>query len=183
MKGIIFTELVYFVERHTSTVVSEQIINQADLDTKGAFTSVGNYPHDEALKLVSSAASILETPPEDLMRQFGGELFEHLIASHPEFLPEHVDDAFSFLSVVQSHIHTEVKKLYPESSPPNVSTVVENGKMIVTYDSHRPFAMIAMGLIEGCCAYFDESLTVVTDSDLGATDSSATFIISANGPL
>ena len=181
MKGIIFTELVSFVERHTSTVVSEQIINQADLDTKGAFTSVGNYPHDEALKLVSSAASILETPPEDLMRQFGGELFEHLIASHPEFLPEHVDDAFSFLSVVQSHIHTEVRKLYPESTPPNVSTVVENGKMIVTYDSHRPFAMIAMGLIEGCCAHFDESLTVASDSDLGATDSSATFIISTNG--
>jgi hypothetical protein len=182
MKGIIFTELVNFVERHTSTVVSEQIISQADLDTKGAFTSVGNYPHDEALKLVSSAASILETPPEDLMRQFGGELFEHLVTSHPDFFPEHIDDALSFLSVVQSHIHTEVKKLYPESSPPNVSTVVENGKMIVTYDSHRPFAMIAMGLIEGCCAYFDESLTVVSDSDLGATDSSATFIISANGP-
>ena len=180
MKGIIFTELVSFVERHTSTVVAEQIISEADLKTKGAFTSVGNYQHEEALKLVTSAATILKASPEALMRQFGNELFEHLVASHPEFFPDDVKDALSFLAAVQSHIHTEVVKLYPESSPPTVQTVIENGKMIVTYESHRPFAMIALGLIEGCCAYFDESLVVSYDSSLGANDSFAIFSISKN---
>jgi hypothetical protein len=181
VKGVIFTELVSVVERHTSTLVSEQIISQAGLDTKRAFTSVGNYPHGEAFILVRSAASMLKTPPEVLMRKFSGELFEYLVASHPELFPEHIDDALSFLSVVQPHIHNEVKKLYVESRRPKVHTVVENGDMFVTYELNRPFAMIAMGLVEGCCAHFDESLTVVIESQLEATDTSATFVISVNG--
>ena len=62
MKGIVFTELVDFIERHTSVPVTESIICEAELENDGAFTSVGNYPHTEAIKLVMSASERLETP-------------------------------------------------------------------------------------------------------------------------
>ena len=86
MKGIVFTELVDFVERHTSVPIAELIISEAGLENDGAFTTVGNYPHSEAIKLVISASEHLNTPVADLMRQFGNELFVRLLDSHPQFL-------------------------------------------------------------------------------------------------
>lgn len=174
---MIFTELVEFVERHTSLPVAEQIISEADLKNTGAFTSVGDYPYTEALKLVSSAATVLGSPTKDLMRQFGQELFHRLLVIHPQFFADRTDNAFSFLSRVQSHIHTEVAKLYPNSKPPTVDTSIEDGKMTVSYASHRPFAMIALGLLEGCCAHFDDSLTVGCKSDLSEAGTQATFTV------
>lgn len=177
MKGIVFTELVDFIERHTTLPVTETIISEADLENEGAFTSVGNYAHSEAIKLVTSASKRLETPAADLMRQFGNELFVRLIDTHPQFLDQETDDAFTFLSKVQDHIHSEVAKLYADSSPPEVHTSMEDGKMIVNYESHRPFAMIAMGLIEGCCAYFDETMVVELQGNPDEASNSATFSV------
>jgi len=177
VKGIIFTELVDFIERHAGIVVSEEIIERAGLEKSGAFTSVGDYPHEEVLKLVTAAAVTLDTRPEDLMRQFGAELFDHLLSSHAKFLGEQPDNVLAFLSNLQTHIHDEVAKLYPNANPPFVSTRTEGGKIIVSYESHRPFALIALGLIEGCCAHFDQSLRVHWDENLGADDSSAQFTI------
>ena len=177
MKGMIFTELVDFIERHTDMLVTETIIGEAGLANDGAFTSVGNYPHSEAIKLVMSASEQLETPATDLMRQFGNELFIRLIDAHPQFVDREKDDAFAFLSRVQSHIHTEVEKLYADSSPPVVRTSMDDGKMIVSYESHRPFAMIAMGLIEGCCEYFDDTLVVELHGGPSEAGSRATFSV------
>ena len=177
MKGIVFTELVDFIERHTSLPVAESIISEAGLENDGAFTSVGNYPHSEANKLVVSASEHLDTPVADLMRQFGNELFVRLLDSHPQFLDQETGDAFAFLAKVQSHIHTEVAKLYADSNPPVIQTSLEDGKMMVSYESHRPFAMIAMGLIEGCCAYFDDTLGVELLGDPNEASNRAIFSV------
>ena len=177
MKGIIFTELVDFIERHTSVLVAETVIGDAGLANDGAFTSVGNYPHSEAIKLVMSASEHLDTPIAELMRQFGNELFARLIDAHPQFLDQETDDAFAFLSKVQNHIHTEVAKLYADSSPPVVRTSMEAGRMVVSYESHRPFAMIALGLIEGCCEYFDDSMVVELQGDPSEATNRATFSV------
>ena len=177
MKGFIFTELVDFVERHSSLLVAESIISEAELESDGAFTSVGNYSHSEAVKLVTSASQRLDTPVPDLMKQFGNELFTRLLDTHPQFVNRDTTDTFTFLARVQNHIHDEVAKLYADSSPPLVQTSMEDGKMIVNYESHRPFAMIAMGLIEGCCAYFDESLLVELQGDPNEVSNRATFTV------
>lgn len=177
MKGIVFTELVDFVERHTSIPVAESIISEAGLDNDGAFTSVGNYPHAEAIKLVMSASETLDIPPADLMRQFGNELFARLLDTHPQIVGPEASDAFDFLAKVQSHIHVEVAKLYTESSPPVIRTTLQDGEMIVSYSSHRPFAMIAMGLVEGCCAHFDDSFVVELHGGPDENSTSATFSV------
>ena len=178
MRGIIFTELVDFIERSTSLTVAEEIIEGAGLAGSGAFTGVGNYPHTEAIKLVVSASEKLGVPANDLMRQFGKELFGRLKGTHPQFFGGNDEDTFSFLARVQSHIHAEVKKLYPDSSPPTVEAVVDDGSMTVTYKSDRPFAFIALGLIEGCCEHFDEQLQVEPLTDLSESPAEASFRVS-----
>ncbi len=177
MKGLIFTELIDFVERHTSLIVGEEIISDARLENDGAYTTVGNYPHSEAIQLVEAAAKCLNRPTSDLMRQFGNELFDRLLDIHSHFFAEEVNDAFSFLAGVQNHIHTEVEKLYPGANPPQVQASIEGGHMTVTYESHRPFAMIALGLVEGCCAHFDDTLAVEIQGDLVKSDTRATFTL------
>lgn len=178
MKGMIFTELIEFLERHTSMSVAELIIRDAGLDNDGAFTSVGNYPHFEAIKLVGSAANHLGLPAHGLLRQFGNELFARLVESHSQFLADGVNDAFSFLAKIQNHIHVEVAKLYPDTKPPTVNTTIEDDTMTVHYESHRPFAMIAMGLIEGCCTYFGNSMIVRLHGEQDEATTQAIFSVS-----
>jgi hypothetical protein len=177
VKGLIISELVDFIERHCALNVAEQIVYEADLESGGAVTSVGNYPHSEVMKLVGSAAKILDQPAEDIMRQFGRELFAKLQQSHSQFFDVGVEDAFSFLSRVQSHIHTEVRKLYPGSNPPNVSCVAEDDMLKVIYESHRPFAMVAFGLLEGCCVYFDDTVSVQMVTDPKQAETKAVFTV------
>ena len=68
-------------------------------------------------------------------------------------------------------------KLYPESKPPQVLVSREPGFLKVTYESHRPFALVALGLVEGCFEYFGTPVSVEFDDDLDATSSTAQFII------
>ena len=177
MKGMLFTELIDFIERHTDIATTEQIIDEARIDRLGAYTAVGNYPHEEMLEIVGSASSILKSRPQELMRQFGKELFPKLYESHPQFFEEGVKDAPLFLNRIQEHIHDEVVKLYPESSPPKVLVSEDEARLVVNYESHRPFALVALGLIEGCYEYFDQPVDVQFDGDLGVTSTNAQFSI------
>ena len=183
MKGLIYTELVDFIEQNSSAAVTELIILDADLENQGAFTAVGKYHFSEAIKLVASASRHLKTPATDLMRLFGRQLFSRLLETHPHFLPDETEDAFGFLSKVQSHIHTEVSKLYDDSEPPHIETSMDSGKMTVSYKSHRPFAEIAFGLIEGCCAHFGDALTVEMHAEPDANGTRATFTLKKNSDI
>ena len=177
MKGMLFTELIDFIERHSDIGTAESIIQTANLESSGAYTSVGNYPHHEVMQLVNAATSILNIPQQDLMRLFGQELFTRLYESHPDFFEEAINDAPAFLARVEDHIHSEVRKLYPDSKPPSVCVSEGDGCLLVRYDSHRPFAIVALGLIEGCFEYFDHPVQIRIDGELDTTSSSARFSI------
>lgn len=181
MKGMLFTELTDFIERHSDLATAEQIVESANLGSGGAYTSVGNYPHQEMLQLVDAATAILGVPQQDLMRQFGRELFIRLYRSHPDFFEDAVQDAPAFVARVQDHIHDEVMKLYPEARPPKLRLSEGDGCLIVTYDSHRPFALVALGLLEGCFEHFGESISIRSDRELDTRSTSARFSIFNEG--
>ena len=54
MKGIIFTEFLDLVEKKFGLVMVDKIINQSQLDSNGAYTSVGTYEFSEMLQLISN---------------------------------------------------------------------------------------------------------------------------------
>ena len=177
MKGILFTELIDFIERHSDIETAESIIQAAELKSDGAYTSVGNYSHLEVVQLVNAATAKLGIPQQDLMRLFGQELFSKLYESHPDFFEGAINDAPSFLARVEDHIHVEVAKLYPDSKPPLVRVTEGDGCLVVKYDSYRPFAFVALGLVEGCFDYFHQPVKIRFDDDLDMTSSSARFSI------
>ena len=153
MLGLVFTELMGFIERHHSEEALDRVLDVVGLDHDGAYTAVGNYPHEEALSLVLTAGEVLGEDSNKMVVDFGRELFGRFKVLYPDFFAD-VDGALSFLERVEDHIHTEVKKLYTESQPPRLTTARDDEAMHVDYASHRPMALLAQGLIEGCIAEY-----------------------------
>jgi len=177
MKGVIFTELVRFMETVQSPAFADAVIDAAALPNDGAFTSVGNYPSAHALSLVTQASEQSGIEIAELCRLFGQHLYRRFHILYPHIM-EAYTDAEALLTHVGSHIHLEVCTLYPDARPPQVETTVEDGKTIISYQSHRPLAAIALGLIQGCMEYFNDPRTLVWD--VAENSKTARFYISGD---
>ena len=53
MKGIVFCEFVEMMEQEFSGEMADEIISGAQLESGGAYTTVGTYDHHEMLTLVT----------------------------------------------------------------------------------------------------------------------------------
>lgn len=154
MKGVIFTELMRFLESK-SVAFADEVVVEAVLPNDGAYTSVGNYPSAEALSMVQTASRLSGVDEEELMRQFGNFLFSRFLVLFPHIMSIYTT-AEALLAHVGSHIHTEVCVLYPDSRPPTVNARREKDRTILDYSSHRPLAAIAFGMVQGCMAHYGD---------------------------
>lgn len=159
MKGIVFSEFSEMVERVYSADVLDRIIVQADLPSDGAYTSVGTYDHEEILALVAALSTETGTPVDDLVKAFGHHLAERFAVLYPTFFGG-VSDLFGFLETIEDHVHVEVRKLYPDAELPTFATTRDDKGLLMTYQSRRPFADLAEGLIVGCSRYFDDPVNI-----------------------
>lgn len=171
MKGIVFCEFVEMLEQEFSADMADEIISGAALESGGAYTTVGTYDHHEMLALVTQLSEKTGTPVPDLVEAFGRYLFGRFVDLYPAFF-EGVDGAFSFLDRIEEHVHVEVLKLYPDAELPTFKTSrTDDNTMVMVYQSTRPFADLAKGLIEGCIAHYGEPVDVQMEdlSDEGRT--------------
>jgi hypothetical protein len=160
MKGIVFCEFVEMMEKEFSADMADEIITGAELESGGAYTAVGTYDHHEMLTLVTRLSEKTGAPVPELVEAFGRYLFGRFVELYPAFF-EGVDRAFSFLDRIEEHVHVEVKKLYPDAELPTFDTSHPDGDtMIMDYRSRRPFADLALGLIEGCITHYGENIEV-----------------------
>lgn len=177
MKGVVFTEFLEMVETQFGLEVTDRIIEQSNLPNDGAYTSVGTYEHEELLKLVGNLSREADAPPQALVKAFGQYLFKRFSQSFPEFFAG-VDSAFAFLSRVDDVIHVEVRKLYPDAELPRFRlSFPDIGQMELRYESSRPFADLAEGLIEACSRHFGEEIVVSREDDPTAPGCRATFLL------
>ena len=175
MKGIVFSEMLNWAEATHSPAVVDQVISRSGVPNDGAYTSVGNYPHTEALSLLIAMSELTGEPINQLARAYGHWLAGRFAVLYPEMV-EIYPDAQSLLAGVGSHIHQEVTKLYPEAKPPKVEATETDHGLQLEYASHRPFADVAHGLIEGFIAHFGKMHSVERE-DLTHDGRSARFTI------
>lgn len=162
MRGLIFTEFLDHVEQHYNFEVVDQIITQlgGDLSTGGAYTAVGNYPHEELLALAVALCGVTGSAKTVVLRDFAGKLMDTFRLMHPEYF-EATDDVFAFLMSVESLIHVDVRKLYPDANPPLVAgSILNDGEMLLHYRSHRPLAELALALTEVSAREFGQALNI-----------------------
>lgn len=171
MKGIVFKEFLGMVESSFGGEMVENIIDESNLKSEGAYTSVGTYDHMEIVQLVSKLSSKVQAPFPDLVKTFGKHLAVVFSKGFPDFFK--TPDAFAFLKSVDGIIHKEVRKLYPDAELPSFKYEQPSpDHLIMQYSSTRPFADLAEGLIEGVIKHFGESIEItITDTSDGKGNS------------
>jgi hypothetical protein len=160
MKGIVFREFLEMVEEAFGMDVADRIIEESELPSGGAYTSVATYDHHEILTLVGKLHEQTQVPVPDLVRAFGRHLFHRFVALYPGFFVG-VPSAFALLQRIDGIIHVEVRKLYPDAELPVFDCEpLGSDRLVMTYRSRRPFADLAEGLIQGCIEYYKEPITI-----------------------
>lgn len=160
MKGIIFTEFLQLVEDNFGYDVVDEILQKTELPSNGVYTSVGTYNHIEILSLASNLEKISGIPLNDLLVIYGKYLFPRLLKLAGELAIEY-HSTFELLESLDSIIHVEVLKLYPEAELPKfLVTRHTKTELDLIYSSCRPFAYLAKGLIEGCITHYQEDIEI-----------------------
>lgn len=183
MKGMVFTEFFELVDDLFSIETSEQLIEMSDLPHGGIYTAVGTYNSQEMFTLVSNLASLTNTPVPDLLKAFGKHLFARFLTSFPEFF-EGMQSSLQFLPSVDSFVHMEVRKLYPDAELPSFSCEMpESGCMLMIYRSKRNLPDLAEGLILASIEHFGDDLQVTRETITEPT-SETRFLLKprADGP-
>lgn len=164
MKGVVFSELIRWVEEAFSPNIADRMIRQAQLPGDGSYTSVGNYPHEQALAMIGQLVEITGKPVNDLADAYGYWLSGRFAELYPQFFVG-FSDAVTFLRAIDGIHQKEVTKLYPDARTPSVIAVVEGQDLLVSYASHRPLAEVAHGLIRGYIDHFGDDLVVRRDEE------------------
>jgi hypothetical protein len=164
MKGIVFAEFVEFVERRLPAA--------AGCVAGRRYRHDENPPDEELLQLVTAVAATAHRSTAAVLRDFGVDLFAAFASLYPVFLAGE-DSAIDMLSRIDTYVHDEVQKLYPDAAFPRFDPQRPSAdRLELTYASRRPLADLADGLIRGCIAHFGDPVDVERE-DVGERDGRA----------
>jgi hypothetical protein len=177
MKGLVFTSFLHLVEKEYGLEMVDEVIAEAAPASGGIYTTVGNYDHTELIDMIVVLSKKINVSVVHLTKTFGMYLFAELIAAYPQWITD-LNSSFALLHKVDGFIHGEVKKLYPDASPPTFKcTSYTDTSMEVIYQSPRCMGDVAEGLIQGCAAYYGEKIVVRRETINDMTVSSERFML------
>ncbi|MFZ9028079.1 MAG: heme NO-binding domain-containing protein [Crocinitomicaceae bacterium] len=169
MKGIIFTEFIEMCEKSHGMVFTNELIIESNLESKGAYTSVGTYDHREIFQLVRNLSKKTNFSEAELFNHFAKYFFQSALNEHSDLIGN-VDDPFDLLEIVDSHIHKEVLKLYPDAQLPKFNCHRTDNKLEMIYISPRKMSDFAQGLIEATLEHFETDFNLsINTSENGDT--------------
>jgi hypothetical protein len=162
MKGLVFTEFLDFVETQMGADMVDDIIDDCELSTGGAYTAVGTYPFSELRDLLLAVVKRSGAQPGDLLRAFGHKLCDTFASGYGQYF-DSAGSLFQLLASIDDHIHVEVRKLYPDAELPSMRIAGRSpDQMLLDYRSERGLEALAEGLIEATSNYYREPVTVST---------------------
>ena len=176
MKGVVFTEFLNLVETGFGMPMADHVLTQG-CPFHQSFTSVGYYDHKDLLAMVGELSKQTGTEGSVLVHAFGKHLFGKFLEQHPaEFVA--AGGTMALLQRVEKVIHVEVIKIHPDAELPRFHFLdAPPGWMKMVYQSKRPFATLAGGLIEASIEHFEENLVVEREDLEGAPETHALFTL------
>ena len=160
MLGVIFTNLIEMMEQEVGLELTETVLEEANLESKAVYTSVGFYSPAEVVAIVTTLSAHTGIPVVELVESFGVYLFPKLAEYHPQAV-RGKKSVIEVLSILDSNIHVEVQKLYPDAQLPDFKTIEESPTHIkMRYTSENSLESLAKGLIIGGASYFNEEVEV-----------------------
>lgn len=159
MKGLVFTTFYsHCVSRYGADFLDD-LIDEADLPNKGAYTSVGTYPFEEMVTLVTTLARKTGEPLPVILREFG----EYCFLRWVRYVPAYFDgkQLFDIMSGIDGFHESEVRKLYPDAELPSFKVESrDSSRLVLRYHSCKPLADLAVGVIHGAANYLGETVEV-----------------------
>jgi len=172
MKGLLFNELVEFAEDRFGGDVVERVEGAS-----APYGAVDSYPSEDLVALAVRLAGAGSERLDVLLRAFGERLFARFAALYPVFFVD-ADSTFEFLAQIDTTVHGEVQKLYPNAEFPRFNPVTEDADVMrLHYRSARPFADLAEGLLRGCIAHFGEHVEIRREPASGPAGTAADFVL------
>lgn len=159
MKGLVFTTFYAHCEATYGADLLDDIIDDAALPGDGAYTSVGTYPFDQMVALVTALARRTGKSLPAVLEEFGESCFARWVS----YVPAHFEDKtlFDILANVDNFHETEIRKLYPDAELPSFKVESREGKTLVMgYYSCKPLADLAAGVIKGAAAHLGEEISI-----------------------
>lgn len=167
MKGIIFDVAADVVRAGYGDDVWDDLLDEVGID--GAYTALGSYPDAELLAIIDAAASRIGSSPGDTMATVG-RLGYPVLAGRLPALVAGIPDLRTCLASLNTIIHPEVLKLYPEASPPAFELTDDGDDLLLRYISARGMCRMAEGLALGAADSFGERIEITHDSCRAAGD-------------
>jgi Haem-NO-binding len=169
MRGEILNEFVEFAAGRAGP--------GAPVALRASYDPAGRYDLAELVDLVDRVAAACGEPRGVLLASFGAHLFSYFAALYPSFVDD-AGSALALLSPIETHIHGELRKLYPDADFPSLEcTPIGTDGLEVVYRSPRPLADLAEGLIRGCIDHFGDPVRVVREDLPGPPGTAARFAI------
>ena len=160
MRGLIFTELFELVEEKFGYEFLDELIVSLELPNDGSYSATGSYPFEELLSIVVGLSKKSGVAVPDLLELYGTHLFPTLVRMFPQYSPSSAQ-LLDFITQVETFIHVEVKKLYPDVELPKFEILSQNDKQLTfNYVSSKKLHHLAKGLLMGASTYFNEPATI-----------------------
>lgn len=177
MKGVVFVELLAMADSTAGEAAVDQVMSRCPLASKGAYTRVGTYPSAELKQIINGLSEATGTSVDVLQHQFGRWMLARYFETYPAFFKRQ-PDAYTMLESIESEVHAEVRKLYPDAELPTFETErVGDDILRMTYRSPRRLVAFCKGLIEACIDHFGESATVSCTDRSTANMGIADFVV------
>lgn len=175
MKGIVFNLFNQMVEREFGLAVWEQLISQTEPESRGIYTTGSNYADRELLAFLAALSGSTGISTSALLKNFGAFMLGQFTTLYPVFFLQN-SNAFEFVKSMESIVHVEIQKLYPDAYVP-ILMFTENApnQLIMTYQSKRQLCALVEGLISGTGKYFKTKITYIQTECLRKGDSHCRF--------
>jgi hypothetical protein len=172
MKGVILNEFSDFAESaFGAAMAAEEEVAGADK----TWDANARYDPEVLAGLIGRVSEASGVAAPEVLRRFGIHLFARFAALYPVFFLEGVS-CLDFLAGLDTTIHGEIQKLYPDAEFPRFDCVRPGDDRIeLTYRSERGLADFAEGLLLGCIAYFGEPILLEREDPSGDSGRVARF--------
>ncbi|MCL9783082.1 heme NO-binding domain-containing protein [Vibrio sp. S4M6] len=158
MQGAVFTAFSDMIIEKMGMETLDELIDTTNPESGGAYTAGGNYADSELFNMVGALSEKTNIPAGELVRAFGEYLFEKLYNSCPADVSQ-IKDLKTFLLAIDSVIHKEVKRLYPQAYLPTFDyDETPDGNLTIIYNSDRKLCELAEGLIVGAAEHFSQPI-------------------------
>ncbi len=144
MQGIIFNEFLEMVEKDCSSEILNRIIDKSKLESNGIYSGVGTHEFKEFDQLVKQLSLVTDLKENELLKKYGDYVFDTFYKNYGDCLAN-IEHPFQLLEQVDSQIHGDVKKIYPDAELPRFGTKrIGSDIMKMLYSSKRRMEYFAI---------------------------------------